>query len=82
MQVDQLQAWVLKSTVFNVSAKVPSLEDFPPLAGVRTKKCVPKEIVRKQGLPTKTGAVLVSGRATVLIVPKINDHAKQAGHLP
>ena len=35
------KSWIPKSTVFDVSPQVPSLEDFPPLAGVCTKKCVP-----------------------------------------
>ena len=59
------KSWIPKSTVFDVSPRVPSIEDFPLLAGVRTKKCVPKEILRKQELPTKKGAVLVRAPAQI-----------------
>ena len=59
-----------KSTVSSVSLQVPSLKDFLPPAGVRKKKYVPKEIVRIEDLSSKTGEVLVSGRAPVPIVPR------------
>ena len=36
--------------------------------------------MRKQDLLTKTGAVLVSGRAPVPIVPKVNDPPASRGH--
>ena len=60
-----LKSRIPKSTVLEVSHQVPSFEDFPLLGGVPTKKCVPTKTVRVQDLPTKTGAVLVSGRAPV-----------------
>ena len=75
-----LKSRIPKSTVLKVSHQVPSFEDFPLLGGVPTKKCVPTETVRKQDLPTKTGAVLVSGWAPVPIVPKVNDPPATRGH--
>ena len=59
-----------KSRVSSVPVQVPSLEDFPPLTSVLKKKYVPKEIVHVEELPSKTGAVLVSGRVPVSIVPR------------
>ena len=36
-KLTNLKSWIPKSTVLDVSHQVPSLEDFPPLAGIRTK---------------------------------------------
>ena len=67
------KSWIPISTVSNVSAQVPSLEDFPLLADVRKKMNVPKDVIRNQDLPGKIGTVLVSGRVPVPIVPKKDD---------
>ena len=59
-----------KSTVSNAHVKVPILGDFPPLTGILKKKYVPEGIVRDENLPSKSGAVLVSGQAPVPIVSR------------
>ena len=57
------KSWIPKSTVFDVSAQVPSLEDFPPLAGVRKKKNVKKELyVIKTYLPRQGRYWYLGGR--------------------